>query len=269
MEDRLNFRKIVLKTEIHPTAIVAPGAKIGWGVKIGPYSVIGESVELGDGCVVGPHVLIEGRTTIGQNNVFHHGASIGGVPQDLNYSGGVSFLVIGDDNRFREHCTVHIATNEGASTKIGSNCFVMAYSHVAHDCRIGDHVILSNSVNLGGFVVMDDFSIVGGVAPVHQYVKIGKHAFVGGGSRVERDIPPFIKAAGSPTRAYGINSVGLERRGFTLERRAMIKDIFNLLYRSNLNVTQVLERLRNGSFVDPERQIFVDFLEASQRGITK
>jgi UDP-N-acetylglucosamine acyltransferase len=269
MQERANIRNIDLKTEVHPTAIVHPWAKIGVGVKIGPYSVIGEHVELGEGCVVGPHVLIEGRTTIGRNNTFYHGASIGGPPQDLKYEGNVSYLEIGNDNTFREYTTVNVATNQGAKTAIGSRCFLMAYAHVAHDCVLGDDVILANSVNLAGYVTIDDHAIIGGVTPVHQFVRVGAHAFVGGGSRIERDIPPFIKAAGNPTRVYGVNTVGLERKGFSQEKRAMIKAMFNILYRNDLNVSQVLEHLRNGTFQDPERKILVDFLEASERGITK
>jgi UDP-N-acetylglucosamine acyltransferase len=269
MQDRLRISRLDLKTEIHPTAIVSPWTKIGVGVKIGPYSIIGENVEIGDGCVVGPNVVIEGHTTIGKNNEFHHGATIGTPPQDLKFEGQVTYLEIGDDNVFREFCTVNVATTHGGKTSIGSSCFIMAYAHVAHDCIIGDHVILANSVNLAGFVTMDHFSIIGGVTPVHQFVRVGTHAFVGGGSRIERDIPPFIKAAGNPTRVYGINNLGLERRGFSPERRAMIKSMFNILYRNDLNVSQVLDQLKNGHFEDPERQIFVDFLEASERGITK
>jgi UDP-N-acetylglucosamine acyltransferase len=269
MQDRLRISKLELKTEIHPSAVVSPWAKIGAGVKIGPYSVIGEHVALGDGCVVGPNVLIEGNTTIGKNNHFFHGATIGTAPQDLNYSGDVSFVEIGDDNVFREFCTVNVATTPNGKTIIGSNCFLMAYSHVAHDCRLGDHVIMANTVNLGGFVTLHDYAIIGGGTPVHQFVRVGMHAFVGGASRLVLDVPPYIKVAGNPARVYGINNVGLERRGFTTEKRAMIKGMFNILYRNDLNVSQVLEHLKNGHFEDPERRILVDFLETSERGITK
>ena len=269
MQDRPNLKPIDLKTEIHPTAVVHPFAKVGHGVKIGPYSVIGEHVSLGDGCVVGTNVLIEGRTTVGKNNRFFHGASVGTEPQDLKYDGEVSYLEIGDNNTIREFTTINVATDRGAKTIIGSDCLIMAYAHVAHECVIGDNVILSNAVNLAGHVTVDDFAIIGGITPVHQFVRIGKHAFVGGGSRVERDVPPFFRVAGNPTRAYGINNVGLERRGFSAEKRAMIKNMFNTLYRNDLNVTQVLEKLKNGHFEDPERGILVDFLENSERGIVK
>jgi UDP-N-acetylglucosamine acyltransferase len=269
MQDRLNVRRIHPKTEIHPTAIVHPWAKIGHGVKIGPYSIVGEHVELGDGCVLGPNVVIEGRTTIGKGNEFHHGATIGTPPQDLKHTGQVTYLEIGDYNTFREFVTCNVATGQAEKTIIGSNCYFMAYAHVAHNSIVGDHVVIANSVNLAGHVTIHDYAIIGGSTPVHQFVRIGQHSFIGGGSRIERDIPPFIKAAGSPARVYGINTVGLERRGFSLERRANIKKMFNVLYRNKLNVSQVLERLKNGEFQDPDRQLMVDFLEASERGITK
>ncbi|UCG53771.1 MAG: acyl-ACP--UDP-N-acetylglucosamine O-acyltransferase [Candidatus Latescibacterota bacterium] len=258
-----------MESEIHPTAVVSPWAKIGRRVKIGPYSVIGEHVELGDECVVGTNVLIEGHTVIGKNNVFYHGASVGTEPQDLKYQGQTTYLEIGDENTFREFSTANCGTGDGGRTIIGSRCFLMAYAHVAHDCTLGDGVILANSVNLAGHVRIDDHATIGGVTPVHQFVSVGKYAFVGGGSRIEKDIPPFIKAAGNPTRVYGINSIGLERHGFSPERRAMIKRMFNVLYRSDLNVSQVLDHLKNGDYSDPERRILVDFLESSERGITK
>ncbi|MEJ2720007.1 MAG: acyl-ACP--UDP-N-acetylglucosamine O-acyltransferase [bacterium] len=258
-----------LNSEIHPTAIIHPLAKLGQQIKIGPYSIIGENVALGDGCVVGPHVVIDGHTTIGKNNTMFHGVSLGGAPQDLKYEGRKTYLEIGDGNTFREFFTAHRGSGTGGTTKIGSHCFLMATAHVAHDCTIGDGVTIANAVHLAGHVRIDDYATVGGVTPVHQFVSIGKYAFVGGGSRVERDIPPFIKAAGNPTRVYGINSIGLERHGFSSEKRAIIKRMFNLLYRSDLNVTQVLQELKNGDFDDPERRILVDFLESSQRGITK
>jgi UDP-N-acetylglucosamine acyltransferase len=270
MQDRHHARGIDRGADVHPTAIVHPWAKIGDGVKIGPYAVIDEHVTLGDNCVVGPHVLIEGRTTIGRDNVFFHGATAGGAPQDLKYRGQTTFLEIGDGNTFREFVTIHRGSGDRGVTRIGSRCFLMAYAHVAHDCVIGDEVILANSVNLGGHVKIGDFANIGGVTPVHQFVSVGQYAFVGGGSRVERDIPPFVKAAGSPTRVYGVNSVGLERRGFAPARRAMIKKMVNLLYRSGLNVSQVIEQLKNsGEFEDPERSMLVEFLEAAVRGITR
>jgi UDP-N-acetylglucosamine acyltransferase len=269
MQDRLRISKIDLKTEIHPTAIVSPWAKIGTGVRIGPYSIIGDHVTLGDGCVLGPQVQIDGQTTIGKNNEFFHGATIGTAPQDLKYDGTPTQLEIGDNNVFREFCTVHVASTADGKTIIKSHCYIMASAHVAHDCVIGNHVVMANGVLPAGFVTIDDHAIVGGGSLIHQFVRIGTHAFVGGGSRVERDVPPYIKAAGSPLRVYGINTVGLERRGFEPEQRTMIKGMFNVLYRNDMNVTQVLQHLKNGHFSDPERKVMVDFLESSERGITK
>ena len=269
MQDGLNIRKLDLKTEIHPTAVVHPWAKIGIGVKIGPYSVIGENVEIGDRCVIGSSVLIDGRTKIGEGARFFHGASIGTEPQDISYNGEITFLEIGSNSTFREFTTANVATTPGESTRIGSNCYLMASSHVSHDSVLGDGVILANGVLMGGFSHIGDHATVGGGAIMHQFTRIGKYAFAGGGSRIERDIPPFIKAAGSPLRVYGVNTIGLERKGFSVEKRASIKGMFNLLYRNDLNVTQVVERLRNGDFEDPERKVFLEFLEASERGIAK
>jgi UDP-N-acetylglucosamine acyltransferase len=265
----MELRSKELVQDIHPTAIIHPMAKLGAGVKIGPYSVIGEHVELGDECEVGSNVLIDGRTTIGKKNRFFHGASIGTIPQDLKYTGDITYVEIGDNNTFREFVTVNSATNEGEKTVVGSDCLIMAYAHVAHNCVVGNEVILANSVNLAGHVFVDDFATVGGVTPVHQFVRIGKYAFIGGGSRVERDVPPFIKVAGNPLRVYGINGIGLDRRGFSPERCSMIKQMFKLLYKSDLNVAQCVQQLKEGEFADPDRKIFVEFLEASERGITK
>ncbi len=256
------------KTEIHPTAVVHPWARVGDGVRVGPYSVIGENVEIGDGCRIGPNVLIEGNTTIGKNNRFFHGASIGTPPQDLKYDGEITGLSIGDNNTFREFVTVNTATGQGDTTEIGNGCLLMAYAHVAHNCVIGNEVILANSVNLAGHVLVDDFAIVGGVTPVHQFVRIGKYAFIGGGSRVERDVPPFMKIAGSPPQVYGINGIGLERRGFSDERRARIKQLYKLLYRSKLNVSQALERI-NSDYKDEDSATLTEFISESMRGLTK
>lgn len=255
------------KTEIHPTAVVHPWARVGDGVKIGPYTVIGENVEIGDGCRIGTNVLIEGNTVIGKNNRIFHGASIGTAPQDLKYHGEISGLVIGDGNTIREFVTVNTATGEGEATSIGSGCLLMAYAHVAHNCEIGNEVILANSVNLAGHVLVDDFAILGGLTPVHQFVHIGKYAFVGGGSRVERDVPPFMKIAGSPPQVFGINSIGLERRGFDDDRRSEIKRLYKLLYRSNLNTSQALERINE--YKSEDAATLAEFISESMRGLTK
>jgi UDP-N-acetylglucosamine acyltransferase len=238
-------------------------------VKIGPYSVIGENVVLGDGCSVGTNVLIEGNTRIGKNNRFFHGASIGTAPQDLKYGGDPTRLEIGDGNTFREFVTVNTATELGEATVIGSRCLLMAYAHVAHNCRIGNEVIIANAVNLAGHVDIDDFATLGGLTPVHQFVRIGKYAFVGGACRLSNDAPPFVKVAGAPARVCGVNTIGLERRGFSAERRATVKQLYKLLYRSDLNVSQVLEHLGNGYAGDPDAEELAAFLRKSERGITK
>ena len=259
----------VMKTEIHSTAVVHPWARVGVGVKIGPYSVIGPDVEVGDGCVIGPNVLIEGVTRIGRKNRIFHGASLGTEPQDLKYDGGRTRVEIGDENVIREFVTINTATTEDTATVVGSGCLLMAYSHVAHNCVLGDHVILANAVNLAGHVSVDDYAIIGGLTPVHQFVRIGKHAFIGGASRIEMDVPPYIKLAGSPPSIYGINSVGLERRGFSVERRARIRALYKLLYRSGLNTSQVLDKLGTGEFVGPDAAEMAEFLRNTRRGIQK
>jgi UDP-N-acetylglucosamine acyltransferase len=254
--------------EIHSTAIVHPRARIGRDVTIGPYSVIGSEVELGDGTWVGAHAVIEGRTALGCNNRVFHGAVLGAEPQDLKFRGETVHLRIGDGNTIREYATVHLACGEGTATVIGDGCLLMAYVHVAHNCHIHNHVILANAVNLAGHVEIDDYASIGGVTPVHQFVRVGSHAFIGGGSRVPKDVAPFLKCAGNPIELAGINSVGLERRGFDEERRARIKRAYRVLFRSGLNVSQALERLRSDFDPDdPDITILIRFVENSERGI--
>ena len=258
-----------MPVEIHETAIVHSGARLGKNVSVGPYTIIGEHVEMGDECVVGSCVRIEGRTTFGKNNRIFHGASIGSIPQDLKYRGADSFLKIGDGNVFREYVTVNVATGEGESTVIGNGNLLMAYVHVAHNCVVGDSVILANSVNLAGHVVVQDYAIIGGVVPVHQFVTVGSHSFIGGGSRIPKDIPPFVKVAGNPPRIGGINSVGLRRRGFTVEQILQIKAAYRLLYRSDLNVAQAVERIESELPDTPEIRMLIEFIHNSRRGICK
>lgn len=242
---------------------------MGDNVSIGPYSVIGEHVQIGDGCRIGSSVLIDGNTVMGRKNRVFHGASIGTIPQDLKYRGAKSFLTIGDNNTIREYVTINLATDEGERTYIGNNNLLMAYVHVAHNCWIGDNVILANSVNLAGHVTIYDYAIVGGIVPVHQFVSIGAHSIIGGGSRIPKDIPPFIKVAGNPPKVGGLNSVGLKRRGFTTEQRALLKRAFCILYRDDLNVTQAVEKIKGELPQTPEIEMLVDFIRKSKRGITK
>jgi len=255
--------------DIHPTAIVHPKAELAQDVSIGPYSVIGENVTIGDGCRIASAVLIDGETTLGKNNRIFHGAVIGTVCQDLKYRGERTCVRIGDGNTIREFATVNSATGEGESTIVGNAVLIMAYVHLGHNCVIGDNVVLANAVNLAGHVRVHDFASIGGLTPVHQFVEIGQHAFIGGGSRIPQDVPPFLKVAGNPARVYGLNTIGLARRGFTAEQRALLKRAYVILFRSGLNVTQALERIHAELPRTAEIAMFVDFIRNSERGILK
>jgi UDP-N-acetylglucosamine acyltransferase len=258
-----------LKPCIHPTAIVERGAELGPGVVVGPFAFVGPRVVLGEGTRVGLHAILEGRTVIGPRCQIHHGAAIGNIPQDLKFRGAPTEVVIGHDTTVREYATVHAATGEGEATVVGDHVLLMAYTHIAHNCRIGNHVILANAVNLAGHVRIDDYAIVGGITPVHQFVAIGCHAFIGGGSRVPQDIPPFVKAAGNPLRACGLNAIGMDRRGISPEVRLELKRAYRILYRSQLNVAQALDRIAGELKLYPEVHEFVEFVRSSERGIVR
>src|SRR6478736_4695389 len=250
---------------VHPTAILDPSAKIP------PSCIIGPNVELGEGCELVSHVAIEGPTKIGARNRFFPFSSIGLAPQDLSYKGEPTRLEIGDDNTIREFVTINRGTAKGGGlTCIGNHTLIMAYSHVAHDCAVGDHVILANAATLGGHVIVEEWATVGALCPVHHFVRIGAHSFIGGGTTITRDVLPFSKtAAARDTHAYGLNAVGLERRGFSKERIRKIHHAYKLLLASKLNTSQALERLKS----EPERGADVDmlirFIEASERGVIK
>jgi UDP-N-acetylglucosamine acyltransferase len=262
-------RKKSMATVIDATAVVAPHAQLGVGVRIGPYAIVGENVRVGDHTVIGPHAVLDGWTEIGAECTIHVGAVVGVEPQDLKYDGARSWVRIGQGNVIREYSTIHRATEVDGETRIGDYNLLMAYVHVAHNCAIGDHVILANAVNLAGHVVIEDFAIVGGVTPIHQFVRIGSHSFIGGGSRVPQDIPPYVRCAGNPLRVAGLNSVGLARRGFSPEVVAELKRAYRVIYRSDLNVSQALERIRAELKPYPEVLNFVGFIASSERGITK
>jgi len=254
--------------DIHQTAVVHPRAQLGRDVTIGPYAVVGPDVVVGDGTWIGAHAIVDGRTWLGRDNKVFHGAVLGGPPQDLKYKGETTYLRIGDGNTIRECATLNVACIEGESTVVGDGCLLMAYVHVAHNCRLGNGVILANAVNLAGHVEVHDFASIGGLTPVHQFVRIGSYAFVGGGSRVAKDVVPYVKAAGNPLELAGVNSIGLERRGFDEERRAAIKRAYRVLFRSGLNVTQALAHLRaDFDPHDEDLQTLVRFVEQSERGI--
>jgi UDP-N-acetylglucosamine acyltransferase len=254
---------------IHPTAIVHPNAKLGHDVNIGPFTIIGPNVSLGPECQIGSSVVIEGNTTLGRGNKVFSGAIIGTEPQDLKYNDEISYVEIGDNNVIREFVTINLATTPEGVTKIGSNCLLMAYVHVAHECIIEDNVILANAVNLAGHVRIGDYAILGGMTPVHQFVRIGAHAFVGGGSRLSQDVPPYFTVAGNPIGIAGVNSVGLKRRGFSDQEVMNLKLAYKLLYRKNMNVTQALDRLAVECELDSHMENLMAFIRRSERGIVR
>lgn len=258
-----------MTTAIHPAAFVDDGAQLGAGVEIGPGAVIGARVKIGDGTRIGSHALVTGWTTIGRGCTLHHGAVAGSPPQDLKYSGEPSYLEIGDHTELREYVTANLATEPGATTRIGSHCLLMAYSHVAHNCQIGDRVVVANAVQFAGYVTVEDWAIVGGGTVVHQFVRIGRHAIVGGGSRVAQDVAPFMMAAGSPPRCTGVNKVGLERRGFPPATREALDRAYKLLFRGGRTVAAAVAALRERYPDIPEVETLARFAETSARGLTR
>lgn len=253
---------------IHSTAVIDDTAVLGDDVEIGPYSIIGPRVVVGRGTRIGPHVLIDRDTTVGEDCVIHKGAVVGTDPQDLKYRDEPTTLNVGDRTVIREYCTLNRGTTALGYTSVGSDCLLLAYVHVAHDCQVGDHVVLSNSVNMGGHVAIEDWVVVGGGTQIHQFVRIGCHAFVGGASAVRKDIPPFVKAAGAPIQLYGLNSVGLQRRGFSEDVRRELKRAYRLFFGSTYNTSQALGRARDELRALPEIEIFLSFFEQSDRGVS-
>ena len=257
-------------TDVHPAAFVEDGAQLGAGVTIGPGAVIGPRVRIGDGTSIGSHALVTGWTTIGRACRLHHGAVAGSPPQDLKYEGREpSYLEIGDHTELREYVTANLATEPGATTRIGSHCLLMAYSHVAHNCQIGDHAVIANAVQFAGYVTVEDWAIVGGGTVVHQFTRVGRHSIVGGGSRISQDVAPFMIAAGSPPRCTGVNRIGLERRGFSNETRAALERSFKLLFRDGLTVTDAVARMRARFAHIHEVEVLARFAETSARGLTR
>ena len=255
---------------IHATAIVHPGAKIATGVEIGPYAVIGEHVCLGEGTTVGPHAVIEGWTDIGRDNRIFQFASVGAAPQDLKFHGEKSFLRIGDRNMVREFVTLHRGTESGGGvTVIGSDNLFMAYSHVAHDCVVGNRVILANGATLAGHVQVDDFAILGGLSAVHQFTRVGAHVMVSGGSMVAQDIPPYTIAQGDRAKTVGLNLVGLKRRGFSEQALRSIKQAYKIIFRSGLRQEEALQKIAAEVVSGPELEVFVEFIKNSQRGVAR
>jgi UDP-N-acetylglucosamine acyltransferase len=255
---------------IHSTAIVHPKARISEGVEIGPFAVIGEHVSIGKDTKIGSHVLIEGWTSIGERNTILPFSSVGTPPQDIGYRGDETYLIIGDDNVIRECATIHRATTkEDRKTVIGNKNFLMAYSHVAHDCKLGNNIIMANSVALGGHIVIGDHAILGGIVAVHQFVRIGAYSIIGGQSAVSQDIPPYVSAAGNRAQLYGLNLVGLKRKGFSDEVIATLKKAYKIIFRSGLTQEEALHKTRAEFPDSTEVKMLVDFIGTSKRGVTR
>ena len=254
---------------VHTTAIVDSKGELGEGVTIGAYAVIEDDVIIGENTQIGSHVFIQSGTRMGKKCRVFKGAVIGTDPQDLKYGGEKTTLEIGDETTIREFCTLNRGSAHRFKTEIGSRCLLMAYVHVAHDCIIGDNVILANAINMGGHVTIESFAAIGGMSPIHQFVRIGSHAFIGGGLRVNKDVPPYILAAGEPLQYAGINRVGLTRKGFSADTLLEIRRAYKLVYRSGLNVSQAVQQLKSKKTLIPELQNIVSFIESSERGIIK
>jgi UDP-N-acetylglucosamine acyltransferase len=251
---------------IHPTAIISPQAKLGIDLDIGPYCVIDANVELGDGCRLHNHVTISGPTKIGKNNIFFPYATIGSQSQDLKYALEPTFCEIGDDNTFREFCSVNRGTLPGSVTKIGNHNHFLSYVHIAHDCVVGNHVIFSNNGTLAGHVTVEDYVILGGFTAVHQFCRIGCHAITGGCTKVVQDVAPYVLVDGNPARARGLNLVGLQRHGFSEEELRALKEAYKTLYRRKLNRAQAVEELE-ATTTDPHVAHMAQFIKESQRGV--
>lgn len=262
-------------SRIHPSAVIDPRAELDADVEVGAFSVIGADTRIGSGTVIGPHVVIDGHTVVGRNNRFHPFASIGGPPQDKKYRGEPTSLVIGDGNTFRESVTVNRGTVQDAGvTRIGSDNWVMAYVHIAHDCNIGNHTIFANSTNLAGHVQVGDWAILGGCTQVHQFCKIGAHAMTGAGTVVLHDIPPFVMTSGNSASAHGLNSEGLKRRGFSPSRLQALRSAYKLLYKAGLTLDEAraaLQRLEAESAPDSAADLAMlnGFLTRVTRGIVR
>ena len=255
---------------IHPTAIIAEDAKIAEGVEIGPYSIVGPSVTIGKGTKIGPHVVIQSHTDIGEDCDILQFASIGAPPQDLKYEGEPTRVVIGNRNTIREFATIHRATvHDIGVTIMGDDNLIMAYCHVAHNCKLGNHVIMSNAANLAGHIHVEDYAIISGLTGVHQFTRIGAHCIIGGCSAVTKDIPPYVMAQGNTAKLFGLNLVGLKRRGFTDETIEAIKDAYRIVFRSSLLLAKAVEKVRSDVADLPEVRHFIEFIESSPRGVSR
>lgn len=254
---------------IHQTAIVSPQAKLHETVDVGPYAIIEDNVHIGEGSSVGSHARVASGARIGKNVRIFHGAVVASIPQDLKFAGEETLASIGDRTTIREYATVNRGTNESGSTDVGQDCLLMAYSHVAHDCKLGDHVIMGNCTALAGHVHIGEYAIISGLVPVHQFVRIGAHAMIGGGFRVPQDVCPYALIGGYPPKVTGLNLVGLQRRDFSEETIRTLRATFKLLFFSHLNTSQAMARIKDEVDLIPEVRAIIAFVESSQRGLIK
>jgi len=255
-----------MSPRIHSTALVDSSAEIADSAEIGPFAIVGEGCVVGDGCVISPRASLERNVKLGSNVKIGVGSVIGGDPQDLKYRGEPTWVEIGDGTTIREYSTVNRGTTQSFKTTVGKNCFLMSYVHLAHDCHIGDGVIISNGTHLAGHVTIDEKAIVSGLVGFHQFATIGRYSFIGGCSRVAKDVPPYVKAVGNPIKLYGLNSVGLERNGFPEDVRRELKRAYRLFFKSELNLSQARERAVAELHPFPEIQEFLAFFDRSDRG---
>jgi UDP-N-acetylglucosamine acyltransferase len=254
---------------IHSSAVIHPRAQIGANCEIGPYCVIGENVVLGDGCCLHSHVVIDGHTQMGQGNEIFPFASIGLKTQDLKWKGGATRTRIGDHNTFREYVTINSATSDGEATVVGSHNHILAYSHIAHNVALGNHIIMSNVATLGGHVTVEDYAVIGGLVAAHQFCRIGKMSFIGGCSKVVQDVAPYVLADGNPLASRTLNKIGLERNGVSEEAQAALRQAYKILFREGLTTPNALARIELEVPALPEVRHLVQFVRGSERGITK
>lgn len=255
-------------SKIHPTAVVSSKAKLGDNIEIAPYAIIEEDVEIGNDCYIGPHAVIYNGARIKNRVTILQSASIAHLPQDFTYKGEQTVFIVEDDTMIREFVSLHKGTQSTGISRVGKNCYLMAYSHVAHDCILGDNCILSNGVQVGGHVTIEDYVIIGGLTPVHQFCRVGQHSMIGGGFRITQDVPPYILGASEPLKYSGVNSIGLRRRGFSNDDIMLIKKAYGLIYSKALNVSQAKDKIMNEIGLE---NIYIknilDFLNESKRGL--
>lgn len=259
-----------MNARIHPTAIVHPAAAIAEGVEIGPYSVIGEHVKIGKDTKIASHVLIEGWTTIGERNRIHSFTCVGTPPQDTSYKNEETYLIIGNDNIVREYSTLHRATTKAdRKTEIGDRNFLMSYIHVAHDCKLGNNIIMANNAAFGGHVTVDDYAVLGALVGIHQFVRVGAYSMIGGQSAIVLDVPPYVNATGNRAQLYGLNLVGLKRKGFSEKTLGDLKKAYKIIFRSGLTLEDAIQTALTDSPDSREVQHLVDFIRKSKRGVTR